>query len=154
MQTVILAIHNILRWAIVLFAVWTLWNALTGVISKRKYTGNDNRASLFFMIFCDLQLLIGLFLYFNYGWFTKLKNLADYKAIPAERFFIIEHMAMMILAWLLVHLGRTMVKKGNTDRAKHLRSLLFFGLAIALILAAIPWPVREAIARPWWRSFS
>jgi len=31
--------------------------------------------------------------------------------------------------------------------------LIFFGLAIVLILAAMPWPFREAVARPWFRGF-
>jgi hypothetical protein len=63
-----------------------------------------------------------------------------------------EHMSMMLLAWILVHVGRATVKKAGTDAAKHKRVLIFFGLAIILILASIPWPVREAIARPWFRT--
>jgi hypothetical protein len=147
----ILVIHNLLRWAVVLFGVWTLINALTGYFGKRSYTANDNRNNLFFMISCDIQLLIGLILYFSNGWFDKLKNFAQYKAIPSERFFAMEHMSMMLLAWVLVHVGRATVKKAGTDAAKHKKMLIFFGLAIVLILASIPWPFREAIARPLFR---
>jgi hypothetical protein len=148
----ILVIHNLLRWAVVLFGVWTLINAMTGFFGKRSFTANDNRSNLFFMISCDIQLLIGLVLYFSNGWFDKLKNFTQYKAIPSERFFAMEHMSMMLLAWILVHVGKATVKKAGTDAAKHKRMLIFFGLAIILILASIPWPVREAIARPWFRT--
>jgi hypothetical protein len=70
----VLLTHNILRWAVLLFGLWTLLNALTGVLSKRSYTGTDNKVNLFFMISCDIQLLLGLVLYFNNGWFDMLKT--------------------------------------------------------------------------------
>ncbi len=148
----ILVIHNLLRWAVVLFGVWTLVNALTGYLGKRSFTANDNRSNLFFMISCDIQLLIGLILYFNNGWFARLKDLGHNMKDPYTRFFTMEHLTMMLLAWVLVHVGRATVKKAGTDAAKHKKMLLFFGLAIILILASIPWPFREAIARPLFRT--
>jgi hypothetical protein len=65
-----------------------------------------------------------------------------------------EHALMMMIAWILVHVGRVSVKRAVTSPAKHKRSLVFFGIAILLILAAIPWPFREAIARPLYRWFN
>ena len=66
----------------------------------------------------------------------------------SKRFFAVEHALMMIIAWLMVHIGRSMVKKAGTDSAKHKRSLFWFGIAILIILAMIPWPFRhEGIAR-------
>ena len=154
MQT-ILVIHNIMRWAILLFGLWTLLNAITGVMSKRAYTANDNRSNLFFMISCDIQLLLGLALYFSNSWFDKLKTgMGPVMKNSYDRFFTIEHTTMMILAWILVHVGRTSVKRASTDAAKHRKMLLFFGLALLLILAAIPWPFRTEIARPLFRWFN
>lgn len=70
------------------------------------------------------------------------------------RFFAMEHALMMIIAWLLVHVGRSMVKRADTDAQKHKRSLLFFGLALVIILAMIPWPFRQVgIARQWFPQF-
>ena len=154
MQTV-LVLHNILRWAVLFFGVWTLINALTGVMSKRAYSANDNRSNLFFMICCDIQLLAGLALYFVNPWFDMLKSKGGaVMKDTAIRFFTVEHASMMILAWILVHVGRTSVKKASTDAAKHKKMLLFFGLALLLILAAIPWPFRTEIARPLIRGFN
>ena len=154
MQT-ILVIHNIMRWAILLFGLWTLLNAITGVMSKRTFSANDNRSNLFFMISCDIQLLLGLALYFSNSWFDKLKTgMGPVMKNSYDRFFTIEHTTMMILAWILVHVGRTSVKRASTDAAKHRKMLLFFGLALLLILAAIPWPFRTEIARPLFRWFN
>lgn len=150
-----LIIHNILRWAVLLFGLWTLLNALTGIFSKRNYSSADNKTGLFFMISCDIQLLLGLYLYFNGMWFTMLKeNAKEVMKDGASRFFAVEHMAMMILAWLLVHIGRSMVKRADTDAKKHKKSLLFFGIALLIILAMIPWPFRmSGIARQLFPQF-
>ena len=79
------------------------------------------------MISCDIQLLIGLILYFSNGWFDRLKDLGNNMKDPVTRFFTMEHMSMMILAWILVHVGRASVKKAGTDAAKHKKMLIFFG---------------------------
>jgi len=150
----VLVLHNLLRWAVLLFGFWTLLNAITGVFGKRKYTSTDNKSNLFFMISCDIQLLLGLILYFSNSWFDRLKDLGNNMKDPYNRFFTMEHMSMMIIAWILVHVGRASVKRANTDNAKHTRMLLFFGIAILLILAAIPWPFREIIAKPYFRWFN
>jgi membrane protein DedA with SNARE-associated domain len=87
----------------------------------------------------------------NNGWFDRLKDLGNNMKDPAARFFTMEHLSMMLIAWILVHVGRAAVKRANTDAAKHKKSLIFFGIALVLILASIPWPFREAIARPLFR---
>ena len=153
MQTV-LVLHNILRWGVLLFGLWTFINALSGVMSKRIYSPNDNRSSLFFVTFCDIQLLLGVALYYLNAWFDKLRTgMEAVMRNKAERFFTVEHAGVMILAWILVHMGRVSVKRAATDAAKHRKMLLFFGLAFILIIASIPWPFRPEIARPLFRWF-
>lgn len=150
-----LPIHNILRWAVLLFGLWAVLKALTGVFSKRNYTSSDNKVGLFFMISCDIQLLIGLILYFNGMWFDKIKaGMGAVMKNPFERYFAVEHALMMIIAWLLVHIGRSMVKRSDTDAQKHKRSLIYFGLAIVIILLMIPWPFKQpGIARQLFPQF-
>lgn len=148
---IVLILHNLLRWAVVILGLWTLINALTGYFGKRTYSANDNRSNLFFMISCDIQLLIGIALYINNGWFNRLKDMGNNMKDPYLRFFTIEHLTLMLAAWVLVHIGRATVKSAATDAAKHKKMLLFFGFAIVLIIAAIPWPFRQAIGRPYFR---
>jgi len=150
---IVLILHSLVKWLVLLFGLLTLLNALGGVFKKRAYTESDNKSNLFFMISCDIQLLLGLILYFANGWFTRLKDLGNNMKEPYNRFFTMEHMSMMLIAWVLVHVGRAQVKKAGTDAAKHKKMLIFFGLAILLILASIPWPFREAIAKPLFRWF-
>ena len=112
------------------------------------------RATFFFMISCDVQLLLGLLLYFGNGWFDKMKDLGNNMKDPYNRFFTMEHLSVMLLAWVLVHIGRASVKRATTDAAKHKKMLIFFGTALILILVSIPWPFRQIIGKPLFHWFS
>jgi hypothetical protein len=150
----LLVIHNLLRWLILLFGIWTVLAAISGVASKRAFTASDGRSNFLFMLTMDLQLLVGLGLYFSGAWFDRLKHLGDNMKDANLRFFTMEHELLMIVAWVLVHMGRVAVKKSITSPFKFRRSLIFFGITLILILIAMPWPFREAVARPWFRWFS
>src|SRR5258708_27954300 len=108
---IVLVLHNLMRWAVTIFGLWTLFSAISGVISKRNFTPADNKANLLFMISCDIQLILGLVLYFVNSWFDRLKDLSNNMKDANTRFFTIEHALMMIIAWLLVHVGRVSVKR-------------------------------------------
>ncbi len=153
-MSVLIVIHNLLRWAVLLFGLLTVIRAIGGLSSGRMYNSGDNKMNLFFMISCDIQLLIGLILFFTQGWFEKIKSvgMGELMKDPTNRFFTVEHAGMMILAWILVHVGRTNIKRTTTDKAKHRKSLIFFGIALVIILASIPWPFRELIGRPYFPS--
>ncbi len=150
-MSAVLIVHNLLRWAVLIFGLITIIRAISGLTSGRMYNGGDNKMNLFFMISCDVQLLIGLVLFFGGDWFRLIKTsgMGEVMKNPIYRFFTVEHGSMMILAWILVHVGRTTVKRSVTDKAKHRKALLFFGIALVIILASIPWPFRELTGRPY-----
>lgn len=147
--------HSILRWAVLVLGLWTIINAIAGITGKKAYTNKDNKVNLFFMISCDIQLLLGLILYFKGVWFNALKeNTAVVMKDASLRFFAVEHITMMLMAWVLVHVARVMVKKAPTDAQKHKRSLILFGVALIIILAMIPWPFKQpGIARALFPQF-
>ena len=150
---VLLVLHNLLRWLILLFGILTVVGALIGVSGRKKFTAGDSRSNFFFMLAMDIQLLIGLALYFVGAWYDRLKHLSENMKDANLRFFTMEHEIMMILAWILVHMGRVFVKKTSSSRVKFIRSLVFFGIALVIILFATPWPFKEAVARPLFRWF-
>lgn len=150
---ILLVLHNLIRWFILICAFWTVIRALSGLSAKREYNAADSRSNFFFMLGMDIQLLIGLILYFTGAWFEALKHIGDSMKDPMLRFFTVEHSLMMIIAWILVHAGRISVKKASTPKAKFKKTLIYFGIALLIILIAIPWPFREAVTRPWFRWF-
>ena len=58
------------------------------------------------------------------------------------RFFAVEHLIGMLIAIILIHVGYSYSKKNIPDSVKHKRTLVFFGLALLVILISIPWPFR------------
>lgn len=151
-MTTVLTIHSILRWLVLLFGFLAVLGAIGGLSGRRPYTARDNKMNLFFMICCDIQLLVGIILFVSNGWWEKIKaGMGDVMKDPVNRFFTVEHALIMIIAWILVHVGRSSVKKATLDSAKHRKVLIFSGIALLLILISIPWPFRELVGRPWFR---
>lgn len=153
MSTFLLIVHSWLRWAVLITALWTIIRAIRGISSQSVYTAADNKSNLFFMISCDLQFLAGILLYFLNGWAAGWTG--DTAAVMSDkmsRFFTVEHAGIMIVAWIIVHIGRSVVKKTPSDRQKHKKSLAYFGIALLLILLAVPWPFRAGLGyHPWFR---
>lgn len=151
MQHTLVIIHSLVRWLILLFGIWAVIRALMGVSGKSAYGSSDAKAGLFFMIFLDIQMLLGIVLLFvspfvSFDMGTTMKS-------PGLRFFTVEHTIMAIIAIALVHIGRGKIKKLTDDAKKHRTALVFFGLALIVILALIPWPFREALGRGWFPQF-
>lgn len=138
-----LHLHNFVRWAVVLTGLWALLRALPHLSGRKAVAPADRKAGLFFLISCDIQLLLGLFLYVKRGWFTQLTSGGGaVMKNSALRFWTIEHGPVMVLAIVLVHIGYSGLKKGLGRRWA-----LLTLLALLIILATIPWPFREAVGR-------
>ena len=65
------------------------------------------------------------------------------------RFWAVEHITSMFLAIVLITVARGVFRKPITNEAKHKRALLLYVVALILVIAAVPWPFREAVGRPW-----
>lgn len=138
-------LHSLLRWFALIAIVIALVISFRGMTQNNKFGKGANRWSLLTLIAFHLQLVLGFILYFARGWYTQLGNMSD-KII---RFFAVEHMAGMLIAIILVTIGRVSSKKAGTDKARHKRIFWYFLIALILTIASIPWPFREGIARPW-----
>jgi hypothetical protein len=141
MYQVILALHNILRWVVLVLAIVALVRAYVGWFGKREYTETDRKVGVYFSISLDIQLLVGLILYIFLSPITKtaFQNFGTAMTISDIRFFAVEHILMMILALILVHVGTILSKRASTDVSKHRRSAIWFSLAILVVVFAIPW---------------
>jgi hypothetical protein len=141
MNHTLLVFHSLLRWAITILLVIVLVKSLLGWLSKSKYGKADNLLSLFLMICADIQLLIGLVMYF----FTSdmvigIREHGEIMKNSFARFWAVEHITGMIAGIALIHIGRILSKKATTDEAKFKKQFIFFLLATLIIMATIPWP--------------
>ena len=89
----------------------------------------------------DIQFLIGMILYAFVSPFTKAA-FADFGAAMKNadlRFYAVEHILMMVIALVFVHIGKSKSKKAVASWKKHRAAAIWFGLALVLILVGIPW---------------
>jgi len=107
--------------------------------------------NLLFLSAIDLQFVLGALLYVVSPNVTAARaNMAAAMKNGQLRFFTIEHGFMMLIATALVHIGFGKAKRGGEAAARYRVAFIFFGLALLLILAGVPWPGREA-GRPLFR---
>jgi hypothetical protein len=155
MYLTFLTLHNITRWFVIVFAVLALVRAFSGWSGKKPWVKADDRASMLFTSFLDLQLLLGLVLYIFLSPFPKAA-FTDFGAAmgnAATRFYAVEHVSMMLVAVVLAHVGRAVAKKAPDALAKFRRTATWFTLSIVVVLLMIPWPFMPDYGRPLLRLF-
>ncbi|HEX6974602.1 MAG TPA: hypothetical protein VF147_09380 [Vicinamibacterales bacterium] len=151
MYTGTLMLHSWVRWAVVIFGVIAVLRAIAGASGRRPWTAADDRAGMLFTMSLDLQVLIGLLLYFVLSPFTTdaLKDFGTAMRTPQLRFWAVEHTFGMLVGLVLAHVGRVRIRKADTSR-RHTIAAIFFTIALIAILASIPWPGTPN-GRPWLR---
>src|SRR4029453_14929536 len=155
MKNFALAPHSVLRWIILLLGLLAIARAAAGVVTGRPWTRADDRGFAFFIRALDVQMLIGLIIYFGLSPITweGMRHIGDAMGNVGLRFFTIEHPVGMLIAVSLAHVGERKIR-GTTDGVRrHRFALIFFALAFLVILASVPWPGRPVIGRPGFRPF-
>lgn len=152
MFTGMLHLHSVLRWIILIVALWAIIKMASGMNGRKSFTASDKRPALFYLIVMDLQLLVGLYLYFVGEWGVKSISRAGFGEVmktAITRFFAVEHLVGMLIALILVHIGYSATKKKDiSDKKKFSKAFWCFLIAFIAILISIPWPFRE-LGRGW-----
>ena len=137
MYNALLVTHSWLRWAVLIFGLIALIAAIKKHVRKDL---TPDRSSLGLLISADLQLLVGFSLFFVSPYFAALTQAP--KAAMGDagtRFFAVEHALGMIVAIVLVHVGRIIGKRSQSP-FRYRTVAIVFALALVIILAVIPWP--------------
>lgn len=149
MYSFVLALHNILRWVVLLAGVIALLNSYRGFFTRAAWTPRDRTILAAYANMLGVQFLLGLLLYV---WLSPLTrtgfgNMGAAMRDPALRLFLIEHPVAMLAGLVLsqIALGRT--RKAATDAARFKIAAVLLTLSLALVLARIPW------ARPFFPAF-
>jgi hypothetical protein len=150
MYSAMLVLHSWLRWAVILLGVFAVIRAIAATRSRR-WTAADDRAAMLFTMAFDLQFLGGLLLYFALSPITKtaLQHMDAAMRSSTLRFWAVEHPTAMLVALILAHVGRVLVRRAP-EAKKGRMALIFFAIALLLILGMTPWP-NTAGDRPFFR---
>jgi len=147
LYTLTLAAHNITRWVVLVLAIYALYRVYVGLFGKKAWSDADRKALSFYAISMDVQLLLGLLLYFVLGnWFNMMTSgMGNVMSNSSLRFFAVEHFSVMLIAVILAHVASIMAKRGSTDRAKFRNGAIFLTLSVLAVLVAIPWASRPLL---------
>jgi hypothetical protein len=146
-----LHLHSVLRWIILLLLLVALFKSFSD--RNKAFTGGHKKLGLFLMISADVMFVLGLYQWFVGDWGLKSIQANGMGVVMKNsmlRFFAIEHLILMLLAISFIHIGYSYSKKSVADSMKHKRALLFYGLALLIILIAVPWPFRMVGAGRAW----
>lgn len=141
--------HSGLRWIALALLVFAIINAFLGR-KNGVYEKKDKMINLFAMVMLHIQLLIGFVLYFKSGKVRFVENwMSSEISGGMYRFFNLEHVLLMLIAIILVTLGRKKAEKATVVSEKHKKIVVWYTIALILIVASIPWPFREALNGKW-----
>lgn len=137
--------HSGLRWLALALLVVAIINAISNK-SKNTYAKKDKMINLFAMVTLHIQVTIGIIVAFMSG---KINYSAGWMKNPMFKFFGMEHILLMVLAAVLVTIGRKKSEKIENLSQRNSKIALWYTIVLVLILAGIPWPFRTALGGSW-----
>jgi len=131
MYEILKSAHSGWRYIVLILLVIAVIQALAGWFGKKAYTEGNRKLNVFTLIGAHIQLLIGIALY-------VLSPLTKGPMGDAlYRYWKMEHIAMMIIAIVLITVGNARSKKVDAALSKHKTIAIFFCIALIIVVAAI-----------------
>lgn len=142
MYATVLWAHSWVRWVILLSGLVVWFRSIANATGRRPWTSTDELWGMVFIIFLDLQLVLGVALYAFLSPFTAAAFLDFGQAMSNSslRFWAVEHPFGMLVAIALAHVGRVKARRAVPDARRHRLVTIFVGLALVITIASIPWP--------------
>ncbi len=149
----VLLAHSRLRWAVLVVCVVLLAETFIGWLRARPWTHFDAGLQGAFTVLVDVQVLLGLWLYFFLSPLSRgfLAGAGVGMKDPTLRFFGLEHAVATLLAAAVVHVGRVATRRALTPTRSHGVACVTAALVLLVLVAAIPWPYTR-YGRPLFRT--
>jgi len=154
MHQTLLILHSINRWLVLASLFYAIGTAWTGLRSGAAFSSRHNAVRHITATISHVQLLLGLSLYMISP--VVKFNVAEAVGtafVSEHMFFRVVHIAAMVAAVVMITIGSAKAKRATADRQKFGTMLVWFAIALLIILAAIPWPFSPLANRPYFRSF-
>jgi hypothetical protein len=138
-QIILTAHHYISFLALALLALAAI-NGFMGTRTEKIFDNQSRKINLFALISTHTMFLLGIILLVISP--VALNAYADMGAAmkdSAIRKAVIEHPFTNIIAVVLATIGNAKSKKTNSHGARYKASMIFFGLALVLILSRLPY---------------
>ena len=154
MYPTLLILHSLIRWAVLAALLFAIFRAARGYVRQSPFSSADNAIRHWTATIGHIQLTIGLILYIKspliqFFWGNMQAGMEQ----PDAVFFGLIHFLLMLCAIVILTLGSAFAKRQETDHAKYRTMLIWFCVALCIILIAIPWPFSPLAHRPYLRAF-
>lgn len=138
MYDLINTLHSYNRYLLLVALLFVLYRSITGWMGRKPYEKLDNTASAILLGLTHLQLLLGLVLYAV----SPIVKAAfeDFGAAMKNswlRYIAVEHVTAMLIAVVLIQMGRTLSKRTADPVEKHRKVAIYTGLATIIIVVTL-----------------
>ena len=152
MYITLLTLHSLFRWLVLLALIYSIYRSYKGYFGNQVFTRQDNHFRHWTATMAHIQFMIGVVLYFQSPIVKAFRmNLGSGANDISLTFFGVIHVCLMLAGIFVLTLGSIKAKRKETDREKFKTMLIWFSLALLIILLAIPWPFSPLAARPLFR---
>lgn len=133
-------IHSFVAYFFLLSTLVFVIFCIVNFVKKLPFTKTQLLLSKLSFISSHIQLLFGFSLWWLHGYAELLSS--DAKSVMKDstlRKIVVEHPLTNIIAIMLLTIGYISIKKAGQDSTKHIKGIIYYGIAIILILAMIPY---------------
>lgn len=130
--------HSGVAYLALIFLVIAIINAFVGLSSKKEFTEKDRKLGLMGLIFCHIQLVLGLILYFVS---PMVQSFSIAMKDSTLRLYALEHPLINIIAIAFITIGWSKHKRTTDSNKKFKMFAVFYTVGLILILSRIPWSV-------------
>ncbi len=152
MYHTLLYLHNATRWLLLAGMLLSLYKAYTGYSQRRFFSRADNAIRHWTATIAHIQLVLGIILYVKSPLIQYFfKHTTDALEQKETTFFALAHSLLMLAAIIIITIGSAMAKRKKQDLDKYKTILWWYGVALFVIIVAIPWPYSPFAMRPFLR---
>lgn len=144
--------HSFMRWLVLISLINALYFAYKGYRNQSQFSKAHNAIRHITATIAHIQLILGILIYTQSPIIKYFRqNFNEAIQHPDITFFALIHMLLMLTAIALITIGSAIAKRKTLDQHKFKTILLWYSLALLLIIIAIPWPFSPLANRPYFR---
>lgn len=129
-----------MRWVVLLSAIVSLYAVFVGMFRRQAWGTLQRVAGLVFSSAVGVQIVLGLILYgISPITLGAMRDMGTAMKDSMLRFYAVEHIFIMILAFVAAQLGYSLSKRSDNDARKYRIATIGYTLAVVLIILGIPW---------------
>ena len=152
MFSILTLLHSAIRWLVLASLLYAIIIAARGYFTQKPFVSKDNLVRHWTATIGHIQLLLGILMVTQSPTVRIFWN----GTTEAEKdgdilFFGLLHPSLMLISIVVLTVGSALAKRCNDDHQKFRTMLVYFSVALLLILIAIPWPFSPLASRPYFR---